>query len=792
VVTTLALGIGANTAIFSVIDALLLRALPVADPGDLALLSISGSLRGSSVSSHGFSYPVYRELRDRQQVFSSLFCRFRFAANVGARGETRRVTAEMVSGEYFRALGVSAALGRTLTPEDDRLPGRQPVAVLSHDYWASAYGKDPDVLGRTITVNGEPLTVIGVSQRGFTGVEPDVSPAVRVPITMSDRMIPFLSWIRLDAPRARWVQVFGRLKPGVSRSAARTALDPVYQSVVREMLGVSASESTLEVLAGSRGLSDLRRGWAAPLWALLGMVGVVLLLACVNVAGLLIGRGVEREGELALRMALGGGRGRIVSQLLLEGVALAMLGGIGGALLAPALVRTLTTLVSTEEPLGVSFGVGWRVLAFCAAATVISVLVSAVVPAILSTRLSPARVLGRTLSSGRVGGRARTSLVCGQVCLSLVLVAGAALFMRSLQNLYRIDPGFRADALLVLGVDPLLNGVDRAEAESTFRRLEEKLDTLPGVSSAALGLIRVLNGDTWGSSIVVRGYQPAPGEAVSASMNAVSPGYFETLGIPVTQGRDFTAADDAGAAAVAIVNQSFARRYLGDGPILGRRVGGVVGAEEAEIVGLVGDTSYDSLRSSPPPQVFLPYPQMPFTLGMNAYVRTRLPADQMMDPIRRAVRAVDPRLPVQEIRTLEAQRDRSLATERMVATLATAFGALAILLASVGLYGILSQHVAERRREIGVRTALGAARSDVLWLVVKRALTFWAAGALAAVPITQVLGRLIAGQLVGIEPDDPWTLAGAAVFLAAVLVAAAAAPAMRASRIDPAEVLRSE
>jgi predicted permease len=795
-VITLALGIGANTAVFSVLDALLLRWLPVTRPQELALLSTSGPWPGSSVGSHAFSYPAYRALREHNGGFEDLMCRFRFAANVGGHGETQRVTAELVSGNYFELLGVPAAIGRTIGPDDARQPGQHPVAVLSYSYWMTAFGGDRSVLGTDITVNGQPLTVIGVSAKGFDGVEPDFTPQVRVPVTMVHQMVPFMSWITLQDVRARWVQVFGRLKPGVSREQARAALEPLYHSVIQDTLKGEARGSKIEVLPGGRGTSFLRLSWSTPLWALMAMVSVVLLLACVNIASLLIGRGLERQGEIALRIALGAQRRRVVAQLVTEGAVLAAAGGVLGILLAPMTSRFLVQFITTPEGVsGVSPAIDWRALLFCLAATVGSTLLFALLPAVVSTRPNLLLALKQAFARGSARGRVRMVLVGVQVTLSLVLLIASALFVRSLRNLSNIHPGFETGTVVAFGVDPLLNGYTRERAEETYQRLKERLEGLPGTQSAALGLVRVLGGDTWDNGVSVEGYQPKPGDVAFADNNAVSADYFRTLGIPLVAGRDFTARDRAGAPPVAIVNESFVRRYLKGGPVLGRRVGGLLGPDSsirAQIVGVVKDARYETMRGDIPPQTFIHYPQLFTVLGMNVYVRGNASADQTMTAIRRAVAEVDPSLAVYAMRTLDQQRDRSLGTDRMIALLATAFGGLATLLVAIGLYGVLNYDVTRRTRELGIRVAMGAQRASVVWLVLRRGLLLLLAGACAAIPIALASGRLIASQLAGIDPSDPGTILSAVLFLALVTVVAAAPPARRAAKLDPIRALRYE
>jgi predicted permease len=511
-----------------------------------------------------------------------------------------------------------------------------------------------------------------------------------------------------------------------------------------------------------------------------------------------VGRGIEREGELALRMAVGGGRGRIMSQLLVESAALAGLGGAIGALLAPYAAQILVRFIAPwgrQTPLGFSVGIDGRMLAFCIAAAAAAALLSGAAPAILSTRLSLSQALGRSPSRGTARGRIRTFLVCAQFSLSLVLLIGAALFGRSLMNLYAIDTGFRTDAVMTFRVDPVLNGVSRGRTEDIYERLKARLEALPGVLSASLGTPRPLGGSVFYTGAFVEGYMPQPDEVPIVRMNVVSRDYFRTLGVPLFRGRDFDASDRMEAPAVAIVNESFMRRYVLPGPVLGRKVAGLAGPgsyTQAEIVGVVQDAKYEAVRGTAPPQVFVPYRQYNTALGMAGFVHGSLTADQMAAAIRAAVKGIDPYLPVYSLCTLNKLREDLLHSERMIASLATAFSMLAIVLAAIGLYGVLNHDVGRRTRELGVRTALGARRAGLVWSVVKRALLLWAIGAAVAIPVTLGLGRLVASQLVGIEPSDPWTIASATLVLAAVAVVAAASPALRATRIDPAVALRCE
>jgi len=805
-VLSLTLGIGANTAIFNLVNAVLLRSLPVQKAQELALLSPTGVLPGTNVGWHGFSYPVYRELRERNEVFEGLFCRFRFAANVSWGSDTQRVMAEMVSGNYFEVLGVPAVIGRTISSEDDLRVGAHPVAVLSHTFWRNAFGADPNILGRTLQVNGYPLTVIGVTTKGFSGVELDITPQIYMPMMMTDEMIPFMSWISIDNPLSRWIQVFGRLKPGLTHEQARASLKPIYSAVMESILGSEAMkgqsesnknrmlESSIEVYSGKRGLSELRGTLAMPLCVLMAMVGLVLLLACVNVAGLLVGRGIQRQPEFAVRMAVGAGRGGLVSQLFIESMLLVVLGSVIGLLAVPWITQLLVQFVPSRDGSVVFTAVDGRVLGFSLVISAIAVMMFGLVPAFMSTRLNLVSILRQHVVGGPAYGSFRRLLVSVQVGLSLVLLIGAALFTRSLHNLCSLDPGFETSTVVTFGVDPVLNGYPRAQSEDTYRRLKERLETIPGVESAGFGLVRVLAGDVWDSAISIEGYKPKPGGNAFAFMNTVSADYFRTLGIPLVAGRDFRPSDRADVSHVAIVNESFAKRYFDGGNAIGRRLGlnGPNSATDTEIIGVVRDAKYNGVREDIPPQAFIPYQQLFTIMGMNGYVRSRIPAEGIFSAIRQAVREVDPSLPIHEMRTLDAQRDRSLTTERLLALLTSAFGILASSLAAIGLYGVLNYSVTRRTRELGLRMALGARGGNIMWTVLKEVLLLCSIGMAVALPAALALGHLIASQLYGVVSSDPGAICAAILLFATVAALACVIPTRRAAKIDPMEALRYE
>ena len=808
-VISLALGIGANTAIFSLVDQVLLRLLPVKDPQQLVLFWGRGQHYGSNNGRYKISYPMYADFRDQNQVFSGMFCTWDTDMSVSFDGKTARVSGELVSGTYFPVLGVGAALGRVFTPDDDKIPGGHPIAVISYRYWLNQFAGNPGVIGKKLLVNGYPLTIVGVSQAGFDGTDPGSSPQIRVPIMMKAQMDP-LNFYSLTGRRGRWVNAFGRLKPGVTIEQAKAGLQPLFHQMlemeVREKEFARTAPETkqsflrmwIDLLPASNGRSPLRERFSNSLLVLTAIVGLVLLIACANLANLLIARATARQKEIAVRLALGASRSRIVSQLLAESLMLALTGGIAGLLLAVWMDRTLVSFLPRDtSPLTISSAPDWRVLAFNLGVSILTGIIFGLAPALQATRPNVAPTLKDEVGSivGGTSVRIRKALVAAQVTLSLLLLIGAGLFIRSLRNLKDLDPGFRTANLLSFAVDPTLNGYKPERSLDFYRQLQEQLDAIPGVESASFAVMPVLAGDEWDSSMAVEGYTTKPGEWVDPHMNFVSPDYFKTLNVPVLTGREFRMTDGRGAPKVCIVNEKFARRYFHDGNAVGRHIGmgGDPGTKlDTEIVGVVRDAKYESMRDEMPIEVYQPYHQVTFVLGMYAYVRTARNPEQTFSTIRRIVNGLDPNLPVFQMKTIDQQMEESLLTERLVASLSAAFGFLATLLAAIGLYGVMAYTVARRTREIGVRMALGANSGDVVWLVMKEVLLLVGIGIAVGMPAALALTRLVKAQLYGIQPNDAATLAWAALGIAFVALMAGYVPARRATRVDPMQALRWE
>ena len=808
-VLSLALGIGANTAIFTLINQLILQRLPVREPDRLAMLAGRGRHYGGNNGMDRLSYPMYQEIRDKNQVFSGMFCTYPSTVSATFQGSVELIGADFVSGNYFPVLGIGAAVGRVFTASDDLIQGGHPLAVLSYGYWRARFGADRGIAGKQVVVNGRSLTIIGVSQAGFDGVEPGRAPQIRIPVTMIDDM-PRSDFGRLNTNRFRWAEVFGQLKPGISMQKAQAGLQPLFHQILnREVTEKPFAKASpmvkqeflkmwMEVMPGSKGRSNLRRAYSKPLFALMGIVGLVLLIACSNLANLLIARASARQKEMAVRLALGAGRGRLVRQLLVESLVLAALGGALGVGLAILIDQALIDfLPSGHTPLSLSSTPDWTVLGFTFVLSLIAGALFGLVPALQSTRPALANTLKDQAGAVIRGGSAglRKGLVVAQVSLSLLLLIGAGLFLQSLRNLQTLNPGFDVRNVLAFDVDTIKSHYDPNYTRDYFRRLHQRLSGMPGVEASGFAVVPVLEDNEWDNWVTIEGYSAKPDERPDPHVQFSSPGFFKTLRIPVLLGRDFDERDTAGAPKVAIVNQKFVKRYFGDANPLGRHIG--MGIDpgtklDIQIVGVAGDTKYESMRDEIPYEMYIPFDQKGSADDGTVYVRAQGDPTRLFNTLRAAVREVDTNVPLYDMRTLENQVNISLLTERLLATLSSVFGSLATLLAALGLYGVMAFMVARRTREIGIRMALGAGQGSVVWMVLRETLSL--AGVGVAIGLVGAYGvtRLIQAQLFGVNPADLLTMAAASLGIAAVTALAGYLPARRATQIDPMSALRWE
>jgi predicted permease len=810
VVLTLGLGVGANAAIFSLLDQVLLRMLPVENPQELVQLDGPGAFMGRTMNGRTFSFPMYRDLRDRNEVFAGVIARFPTSLTLTWQGHAERVSGDLVSGNYFQVLGVDPALGRLFTDDDDRTPGAHPVAVLSHGYWMRRFGGDPAVLNQTVGLNGHPMTIVGVVQAGFRSVAMDAAPDVMVPVMMKAQMTP--TWTDLDNRRSRWLTVMARLKRGVSRAQAAVSMNVLYKQILAQEITEIENPSarfrerflakTLLLLPGAKGPSGFRDNAQTPLLMLMAMVGVVLLIACANIASLIMARGAARQRETAVRIALGAGRLRIVRQQVVESLTLAILGGGAGVLIAAWTGDLLMRFLPPAAAGVLSTSIDLRVGGFALLASVAAALVFGLGPAVQFSRPGLAWAL-KEESGSATGGqrpvRLRKALVVAQVGLSVLLLWNAGLFARSLYNLRTLNPGFRPGGLLMFSMDPSLSGYDEARVVELFRGVRADIATLPGVRGVSSTVNAPMTNSEWQSTVWVDGYEPREDENMNPTFNAVGPGYFATTGTPLVVGREFTERDVRDALQVAIVNETFARYFFKDANPLGHHFGigrrGVSDFPAIEIVGVVKDAKSTNLRETPRRSVFVPYTQFRDLSDLTFVVRAAGGDPAALVPmVREAVRVRDPNVPIYDIETMATQMNESLAQERMVAGLSAAFGILATLLTAVGLYGVMSYTVARRKREIGIRMALGAARTTVLGQVLREVAWLALSGLLVGVPAAYALARLAqsASQLFDLSASDPATVVAALALLAAVTFTAGYVPARRASRVDPMLALRYE
>jgi predicted permease len=811
-VLTLALGVGANTAIFSLLDQALLRSLPVRAPEQLVVLSATGKAWEGHSSDYGagversFSYPMYRDLRDRSAAFDGLIGTSPAQVGIARNGTSELADAEIVSGNYFSVLGVSAANGRLLSQTDDTTPGGNPVAVLSFNYWKTHLGADANAVGQTLSINGQPFQIIGVSAPEFQSAVWGQTPDVFVPMSMLEQIRPGKG-SRLQNHRDRWMNIVGRLKTGETPEHARVALAPLWHALRADELKALGTKSPrfvddfltrseLEVLPGSKGLSYDRNTLQKPLLAVMAMAFLVLLIAAVNVASLLLVRSAARIREFSLRYALGANARRVVRQLLLEGVLIGIAGGAAGLLIAPVCIRVLVHRLASDGSTAFQTTLDTRLLAFnFAIALAVSVLFS-LAPAIQLIRPDIVNSLKQQTSTAAGGTLSfRRLIVSLQVGLSILLLVGSGLFVRTMQNLRRVDTGFNTSHLVTFHIDPQLSGYEKEKIPVLQQQVIETTTTLPGVQAVAATDDQELADTDHGINVTVEGYTPPPEEDFDVEAPSVNAAYFHAMQVPLVAGRTFSEDDDATHPPVVIVNETFVKHYFSSPAVaVGRRVAQGAGnhLEYMTIVGVARDTKHMDLRAPARPTLFTPLRQQKYFSQLYLYLRTATPPEQTFAMIRQTMKQIDPGLAVDALRTMDAQIETTLSNERMIELLAISFGLLATMLAGVGLYGVLAYSTAQRTREIGIRIALGSSRLGVSRLVLMDVLRLAGIGIAVAIPCSVMLGRLLRSQLFGVSTADPFTLGAVVLLIALVALIAAIVPARRASTVDPTTALRAE
>jgi predicted permease len=813
-VLTLALGIGANTAIFTLVNAVLLKSLPVSNPEELVLFTdVTGE--GTSMQDtpparkwERFSWASYKYLRDHNDSFQDITAIRSGTSRLSVRQTDSQANAavrssgHLVSGNYFSLLGVHAMRGRVLTPEDDK-PNAEPVAVISHRYWENQLSSDASVVGKRFIINGTNFTIAGVMPREFFGERVRRPPDFWLPLAFQPQIELRKSFF--EDPQAYWLTLVGRLKPGVSMDQAQASVNHKVRQFWTEFAGSELTEDRqraiqsthVQLVEGSGGISSLRRLYSTPLQMLMVIVGIVLLIACANVGSLLLSRAASRKAEISLRMALGATRRRIVRQLLTESLLLAIIGGVCGVLLAQWGVVVLVSLVAPESPLDTRPDAG--VLAFTAGVSVVAGLLFGLVPAIQASRTDLASAMKEKTRMRKSFLRISLSsaLVVLQVGASMVLLTGAGLFTRSLAKLQKEDVGFDRSNLLLVGVDSRLAGYKPTELATLYAQILERLGTLPNVQSVSMATYAPLSGTQRSSSIQIPGFTPEPDQVPVVEDLLVGPKYATTLAIPLLRGREIEIRDTASGPLVAMVNETFVERYFKDQNPIGRTFNfddDTDGGNSIEIIGVIGDIKSEDAREPAQPAVYRPMLQIQdqSAYSPNVQIRASRDAAALAGPVRQMINQIDDKLPVFGVVTMDEQIRDKLTQERMIAQLVSFFGALALILACIGLYGVMAHGVARRTNEIGIRMALGAKGGNIAWMVLRETLTLVVVGLALGVPAAWFAGRLVSSQLFNLKGADPWTLIGAAVVLTVVAMLAGYIPARRASRVDPLIALRYE
>ncbi|MBZ5625981.1 MAG: ABC transporter permease [Acidobacteriia bacterium] len=810
VILSLGLGIGANTAIFSLLHQVVLSSLPVEKPQELVLLTSPGDFKGgrSSTNNSGnmdyiFSYPFFRDLEKQAQAVSGLAGFRDLGANLAFRSQTVTGSLLVVSGGYFPLLGVKPLLGRAIAPEDDRAGGGNAVAVLSYGYWKDKLGGQLDALNQPIRINGQVFTIVGVAPKGFNGTTLGQDPDAYVPLSFKPLLTP--NWNGTDRYDDYWMYLLARLKPGITRVQAEAALNGPYLAMGEEMAKTQhwreprvqrLRQSRLTLRDGQQGNSSVRDSGRTPLLILMCATALVLLIAMANAANLLLARSAQRKRELAIRAAMGAGRGDLMCQLLTEALLLAFAGGVAGIFLGSATLKLLLYEISGDSPIySLTSQLDWPVLLFAVAVSIATGLLFGLYPSWEASRAS----LGSTLkdesgqaSSTRGTALVRKVLVCAQVTISAVLLIPTGGFLRSLVNLMHVDLGISTENVVGFSISPALNGYKPEQIGALFERVEHELAAIPGVRGVAAAMVPLIAGNNWGNDVRIEG-APRDGNSDRHSMfNEIGPGYFGKMGTPLIAGREFTESDNLAAPKVAIVNQQFVKSLLDGRNPIGVKFSGGGGTPDIEIVGVVKNSHYSGVKQDPPNLYYTPWRQDKKLNSLGFYVRSALPAGQTIPQVRRTMASIDHDLPAENLRTLDDQIKLNIQSERLVLQLAAAFAILATVLAMLGLYGVMAHSVTRRTREIGIRMALGAAPGRIRRMVMRELLWILGIGLVTGVPAALALSRLTESQLYGVKAYDALVVVGAAMALTATAIASGYLPARRASRVSPLTALRYE
>ncbi|MBX9928222.1 MAG: ABC transporter permease [Gemmatimonadaceae bacterium] len=808
-VLSLGLGIGANAAIFSMFDQILNTPLPVPAPKELVNFKTQEPMPGSnSCNTAGgcdevFSYPMFRDLERQQTVFTGIAAHRAFGASLAVGNEPLTGGGTMVSGSYFPTLGINARLGRLLQPSDDSVIGANFVTVLSHDFWRSRFGSNTNVIGQSVTINGRTFTVVGVAPEGFKGTTLGEQPLVFIPISMRGQIS---RWNRFENRRDYWVYLFARRKPGVSLAQAQAALNNVWRPILHDVeapLQEGMSEPTMvrfkartvTLSEGKRGQSNVHREATTPLFMLFGVTGIVLLIACANIANLLLARGAGRATEMGVRLALGATRRHLIVQLLTESVLLALMGGVVSLIVAQWTLSSIRGMLSTDAAATLDLRIQPAVIVFAGAVAVITGLLFGLFPALHSTRsdlITAIRAGAGQIAGGRAAARFRSALVVVQIALSMALLVSAGLFLKSLVNVSRVDLGLDLDSFATFHVAPVRSAYDSARAAIYFQRAHEELRAIPGVTAVTEAQVPLLSGDNWGTDVLVQGYPRGPDIDNNSRLNAVGPGYFSALGVPMKAGREITDADIMGAQRVAVVNEAFAKKFKLGNDVVGKYMDDDTAGDSLriQIVGLIPNIRYSDVKDSVPPVFYRAWRQAPRTGDLHFYVKSSLPPEQLLRSIPTVMKKIDPAVPIEELKTLPQVVRDNVFLDRMISILSAAFALLATLLAAVGLYGVLAYSVTQRTREIGVRMALGADGGRVRRLVLSQVGVLLAIGGAIGIGAALGLGRAARSLLYRLEGHDPSVFAICVVLLALIALGAGYLPARRAAQVDPMNALR--